>query len=177
MARHNKTIGRFHLDGIPPSMRGVPQIEVTFDIDANGIINVSALDKGTNKQQTIRIESSSGLSQEEIERMKQEAETNAESDKKLREEAELLNMADSTIFQSEKSIKDLEEKITEEQKNELTELIDKLKSSYEKKELETIKTDMENLNLKFQEITSNLYSQTNEGQTDNLSDVEFEEVV
>ena len=177
MARDNKTIGRFHLDGIPPSMRGVPQIEVTFDIDANGIINVSALDKGTNKQQTIRIESSSGLSQEEIERMKQEAETNAESDKKLREEAELLNMADSTIFQSEKSIKDLEEKITEEQKNELTELIDKLKSSYEKKELETIKTDMENLNLKFQEITSNLYSQTNEGQTDNLSDVEFEEVV
>jgi len=177
MARDNKTIGRFHLDGIPPSMRGVPQIEVTFDIDANGIINVSALDKGTNKQQTIRIESSSGLSQEEIERMKQEAEANAESDKKLREEAELLNMADSTIFQSEKSIKDLEEKITEEQKNELTELIDKLKSSYEKKELETIKTDMENLNLKFQEITSNLYSQTNEGQTDNLSDVEFEEVV
>jgi molecular chaperone DnaK len=177
MVRDNKTIGRFHLDGIPPSMRGVPQIEVTFDIDANGIINVSALDKGTNKQQTIRIESSSGLSQEEIERMKQEAEANAESDKKLREEAELLNMADSTIFQSEKSIKDLEEKITEEQKNELTELIDKLKSSYEKKELETIKTDMENLNLKFQEITSNLYSQTNEGQTDNLSDVEFEEVV
>lgn len=177
MAKDNKTIGRFHLDGIPPSMRGVPQIEVTFDIDANGIINVSALDKGTNKQQTIRIESSSGLSQEEIERMKQEAEANAESDKKLKEEAELLNMADSTIFQSEKSIKDLEEKITEDQKTELTELIDKLKSSYEKKELETIKTDMENLNLKFQEVTSNLYNQTNEGETDNLSDVEFEEVV
>jgi molecular chaperone DnaK len=177
MARDNKTIGRFHLDGIPPSMRGVPQIEVTFDIDANGIINVSALDKGTNKQQTIRIEASSGLSQEEIEKMKQEAELNAEADKKLKEEVELLNTADSTIFQSEKSIKDLEEKITEDQKTELTELIDKLKSSYEKKELETIKTDMENLNMKFQEVTQNLYGQTNEGQDDNLSDVEFEEVL
>ena len=177
MARDNKTIGRFHLDGIPPSMRGVPQIEVTFDIDANGIINVSALDKGTNKQQTIRIESSSGLSQEEIEKMRQEAELNAESDKKLREEAELLNTADSTIFQSEKSIKDLEEKITEEQKTELTDLIDKLKSSYEKKELDIIKTDMENLNMKFQEVTQNLYNQTDNSQNDNLSDVEFEEVL
>jgi molecular chaperone DnaK len=177
MAKDNKTIGRFHLDGLPPSMRGIPQIEVTFDIDANGIINVSALDKGTNKQQTIRIESSSGLSQEEIEKMRQEAEQNAESDKKLREEVELLNTADSTIFQSEKSIKDLEEKITEDQKTELTDLIDKLKSSYEKKELDTIKTDMENLNMKFQEVTQNLYSQTDEGQNDNLSDVEFEEVL
>jgi len=177
MAKDNKTIGRFHLDGLPPSMRGIPQIEVTFDIDANGIIKVSALDKGTNKQQTIRIESSSGLSQEEIEKMRQEAEQNAESDKKLREEVELLNTADSTIFQSEKSIKDLEEKITEDQKTELTDLIDKLKSSYEKKELDTIKTDMENLNMKFQEVTQNLYSQTDEGQNDNLSDVEFEEVL
>jgi len=177
MAKDNKTIGRFHLDGLPPSMRGIPQIEVTFDIDANGIINVSALDKGTNKQQTIRIESSSGLSQEEIEKMRQEAEQNAESDKKLREEVELLNTADSTIFQSEKSIKDLEEKITEDQKTELTDLIDKLKSSYEKKELDTIKTDMENLNMKFQEVTQNLYSQTDESQNDNLSDVEFEEVL
>jgi molecular chaperone DnaK len=177
MAKDNKTIGRFHLDGLPPSMRGIPQIEVTFDIDANGIINVSALDKGTNKQQTIRIESSSGLSQEEIEKMRQEAEQNAELDKKLREEVELLNTADSTIFQSEKSIKDLEEKITEDQKTELTDLIDKLKSSYEKKELDTIKTDMENLNMKFQEVTQNLYSQTDEGQNDNLSDVEFEEVL
>jgi len=176
MVKDNKTIGRFHLDGIPPSMRGVPQIEVTFDIDANGIINVSALDKGTKKQQKIRIESSSGLSKDEIEIMKHEAEKNAESDKKLKEEVELFNMADSTIFQSEKSIKELEKKITETQKTELIELIDKLKTSYENKNSITIKTDIENLNSKFQEITSNVYNQTNEPQTENLSDVEFEEV-
>jgi molecular chaperone DnaK len=177
MARDNKTIGRFHLDGIPPSMRGVPQIEVTFDIDANGIINVSALDKGTNKQQTIRIESSSGLSQEEIERMRQEAEANAESDKKLKEEAELLNLADSTVFQSEKSMKDLEDKLTEEQKNELNELISNLKTSYESKNMDEIQPNIDKLNNKFQEVTQNLYSQTTENDGDNLSDVEFEEVL
>jgi molecular chaperone DnaK len=177
MARDNKTIGRFHLDGIPPSMRGIPQIEVTFDIDANGIINVSALDKGTNKQQTIRIESSSGLSQEEIERMRQEAEANAESDKKLKEEAELLNLADSTVFQSEKSMKDLEDKLTEEQKNELNELISNLKTSYESKNMDEIQPNIDKLNNKFQEVTQNLYSQTTENDGDNLSDVEFEEVL
>jgi len=177
MARDNKTIGRFHLDGIPPSMRGVPQIEVTFDIDANGIINGSALDKGTNKQQTIRIESSSGLSQEEIERMRQEAEANAESDKKLKEEAELLNLADSTVFQSEKSMKDLEDKLTEEQKNELNELISNLKTSYESKNMDEIQPNIDKLNNKFQEVTQNLYSQTTENDGDNLSDVEFEEVL
>jgi molecular chaperone DnaK len=177
MARDNKTIGRFHLDGIPPSMRGIPQIEVTFDIDANGIINVSALDKGTNKQQTIRIESSSGLSQEEIERMRQEAEANAESDKKLKEEAELLNLADSTVFQSEKSMKDLEDKLTEEQKNELNELISNLKTSYESKNMDEIQPNIDKLNNKFQEVTQNLYSQTTENNGDNLSDVEFEEVL
>ena len=177
MARDNKTIGRFHLDGIPPSMRGVPQIEVTFDIDANGIINVSALDKGTNKQQTIRIESSSGLSQEEIERMRQEAEANAESDKKLKEEAELLNLADSTVFQSEKSMKDLEDKLTEEQRNELNELISNLKTSYESKNMDEIQPNIDKLNNKFQEVTQNLYSQTTENDGDNLSDVEFEEVL
>ena len=177
MARDNKTIGRFHLDGIPPSMRGVPQIEVTFDIDANGIINVSALDKGTNKQQTIRIESSSGLSQEEIERMRQEAEANAESDKKLKEEAELLNLADSTVFQSEKSMKDLEDKLTEEQRNELNELISNLKTSYESKNMDEIQPNIDKLNNKVQEVTQNLYSQTTENDGDNLSDVEFEEVL
>jgi molecular chaperone DnaK len=176
MAKDNKTIGRFHLDGLPPAMRGVPQIEVTFDIDANGIINVSAMDKGTNKQQTIRIESSSGLSQEEIERMKQEAEANAEEDKRLKEEAELLNIADTTIFQSEKSLKDLEDKITEDQKVEITSLIDKLKETYSKKDLDGIKTDMDNLNSKFQEITQNLYSQSESENSENMNDVEFEEV-
>ena len=98
MAKDNKTIGRFHLDGIPPSPRGVPQIEVTFDIDANGIIQVTALDKATNKSQDIRIEASSGLTEEEIEKMKKEAEANAESDKKLKEEVDTLNSADAMIF-------------------------------------------------------------------------------
>jgi molecular chaperone DnaK len=179
MANDNKTIGRFHLDGIPPAPRGVPQIEVTFDIDSNGIINVSAMDKGTNKQQTIRIESSSGLSKEEIERMKQEAEANADEDKRLREEADLVNTVDSTIFHTEKSIKDLEEKITEDQKNELTTLLEKLKDSHSKRNLDSMKSDMDDLNSKFQEISQNLYQQTsseNNENVDNMSDVEFEEV-
>jgi molecular chaperone DnaK len=179
MAKDNRTIGRFHLDGIPPSMRGVPQIEVTFDIDANGIINVSALDKGTNKQQTIRIETSSGLSKEDIERMKQEAELNAESDKKAKEEVEILNAGDSTVFSVEKSMKDLEDKISEEQKNEINETLSKLKESVSKKDVDSVKTLTEEINVKFQKITQDLYSQVNEQMGDmefDGSDVEFEEV-
>ena len=178
MAKDNKTIGKFNLDGVPPAMRGVPQIEVTFDIDANGIINVSAMDKGTNKQQTIRIEASSGLSKEEIEKMKQEAELNAEQDKKLREDAEVLNTADGTIFQTEKSIKDLEDKLTEEQKSELDGLLGTLKESYVKKDIEKINQDIENLNSQFHHISQSLYEQTaTEEDTDAPSDVEFEEVL
>ena len=177
MAKDNKTIGKFNLDGVPPAMRGVPQIEVTFDIDANGIINVSAMDKGTNKQQTIRIEASSGLSKEEIEKMKQDAELNAEQDKKLREEAEVLNRADGTIFQTEKSIKDLEDKLTEDQKQELNESLETLKESYSKKDIEKINKDIEDLNSKFQTISQSLYEQTTTDETkDEPSDVEFEEV-
>ena len=178
MAKDNKTIGKFNLDGVPPAMRGVPQIEVTFDIDANGIINVSAMDKGTNKQQTIRIEASSGLSKEEIEKMKQEAELNAEQDKKLREDAEVLNRADGTIFQTEKSIKDLEDKLTEEQKSELDGLLGTLKESYVKKDIEKINQDIENLNSQFHHISQSLYEQTTtEEGNDAPSDVEFEEVL
>ena len=187
MAKDNRTIGRFHLDGIPPAMRGVPQVEVTFDIDANGIINVSALDKGTNKQQNIRIESSSGLSKEEIEKMRQEAEMNAESDKKAKEDAEVINQADSTIFQVEKSLKDIEDKITEEQKSEVTTALEELKSAHSSKDIEKIKEGIENINNVFQGITANLYSQSsdinemnNMNETDNndseVSDVDFEEV-
>jgi molecular chaperone DnaK len=177
MAVDNKTIGKFNLDGLPPAMRGVPQIEVTFDIDANGIINVSAIDKGTNKQQTIRIEASSGLSKEEIEKMKQDAELNAEQDKKLREEAEVLNRADGTIFQTEKSIKDLDDKLTEEQKIELNESLETLKESYSKKDIEKINKDIDDLNSKFQTISQSLYEQTTTEETkDEPSDVEFEEV-
>ena len=178
MAKDNKTIGRFHLDGIPPAMRGIPQIEVQFDIDANGIIQVSALDKGTNKKQEIRIEASSGLSKEEIERMKKEAEDNAESDKKAKEDAELINVADSTAFQMEKSLTDLDEKISEEQKNEIQEGIKTLRETISTRDVESIKGKLDELNEKFQKITQELYSQTTDNPMDGFtgSDVEFEEV-
>ena len=178
MAKDNKTIGRFHLDGIPPAMRGTPQIEVVFDIDANGIIQVSALDKGTNKKQEIRIEASSGLSKEDIERMKREAEENAESDKKAKEDAELINVADSTAFQMEKSLTDLGEKIGEEQKAEIQEGISSLRETISKREIEAIKTKLDELNDKFQKISQELYNQTTDNPMDGFtgSDVEFEEV-
>lgn len=184
MAKDNRTIGRFHLDGIPPAQRGIPQVEVTFDIDANGIINVSALDKGTNKQQNIRIESSSGLSKEEIETMRKEAEMNAESDKKAKEDAEVINQADSTIFQVEKSLKDIEDKITEEQKSEVTISLEELKTAHSSKDIDRIKECIDNINKVFQEITTNLYSQASEMNNMNdmdssdseVSDVDFEEV-
>jgi len=186
MSKDNRTIGRFHLDGLPPAMRGVPQIEVTFDIDANGIINVSALDKGTNKQQNIRIEASSGLSKEEIERMKQEAEMNAESDKQAKEDAEVINQADSLIFQVEKTMKDMEDKLSEEEKTEVTTAIDELKSAHSERNVETIKEKMDNVNSVFQKISEKLYSQAQdmtENMSDNMNtqdaevnDVDFEEV-
>lgn len=179
MAKDNKTIGRFHLDGIPASMRGIPQIEVTFDIDANGIINVSALDKGTNKQQTIRIEASSGLSQEEIDRMKREAEENADSDRTAKETAEKLNEADTTIFNIEKTLKDLDEKISEEQKEEVKQGLTELRESMKSNDIDTINKALDNVNMSMQKITQELYSNAN--QTENTdgfsgSDVEFEEV-
>jgi len=179
MVRDNRTIGRFHLDGLPPAMRGTPQVEVTFDIDANGIINVSAMDKATNKQQSIRIESSSGLSKEEIEKMKQEAEMNAESDKKAKEDADAINIADSTIFNVEKSLTDLEGKISEEQKSEITSTLEKLKEAHSKKDVELSKSLVDEVNLKFQKISQDLYDQVNDQTGDmefNGSDVEFEEV-
>ena len=182
MAKDNKTIGKFQLTDIPPSQRGVPQIEVTFDIDANGIINVSALDKGTNKVQSIKIEASSGLSKEEIERMKADAELNAESDQKAREEVELINKADTTIFQSEKSLKDLDDKISDDDKKEINELITSLKESVERKELTILDSKIESINTKFQSISENLYNESNQEptnesyDTNDVSDVEFEEV-
>jgi molecular chaperone DnaK len=179
MARDNRTIGKFNLDGLPPAQRGVPQIEVTFDIDANGIINVSAIDKATNKQQTIRIESSSGLSKEEIERMKQEAEMNAESDKQAKEDVDTLNSADSLMFQVEKSLVDLEGKISDDEKTEITSTIEKLRESYNKKNISEVKTLTEEVNNKFQTISQNLYntSNANEEVTEkDFESVEFEEV-
>jgi molecular chaperone DnaK len=178
MAKDNRTIGRFHLDGLPPAMRGIPQVEVTFDIDANGIINVSALDKGTNKQQNIRIEASSGLSKEEIERMKQEAEANADVDKKAKEDADIINQADSTIFQTEKALKDLEEQLTEEQKTEISTLIQELKDVHPSKDVEKIKPAMDKLNTTLQSITAELYQKASQQAPPDqeVSDVDFEEV-
>ena len=179
MAKDNRTIGRFHLDGIPPSMRGVPQIEVIFDIDANGIINVSAVDKGTDKKQTIRIEASSGLSKEEIENMRKEAEMNAESDKKAKEDAETINQADSLIFSIEKTLKDLDDKLTETQKSDINTALDELKKSHLERNVEDIKVNMDKLNSTFQEISSTLYGQGEENMTEQdseVSDVDFEEV-
>jgi molecular chaperone DnaK len=179
MAKDNKTIGRFHLDGIPPAMRGTPQIEVTFDIDANGIINVSASDKATNKQQSIRIESSSGLSKEEIEKMKRDAELNAESDKKSKEDVEVLNMADSTIFNITKSMNDLSDKLTEEQKTEINSKLDLLKESHSKKDVESVTKHMGELNEHFHKISQEMYQSSGEGDqstTIDPNDVEFEEV-
>jgi molecular chaperone DnaK len=179
MAKDNRTIGRFHLDGLPPSMRGVPQIEVIFDIDANGIINVSAVDKATSKKQSIRIESSSGLSKEEIEKMKLEAEQNAESDKKIKEDVDTLNSADNMIFQMNKSLEDLGDKISEEDKSEITSSISELKEAHSKKEIDSVKRIMEELTQKFQKISQDLYESVNQESNDggmNASDVEFEEV-
>ena len=133
MANDNRTLGRFQLTDIPPSPRGIPQIEVTFDIDANGIIDVKALDKGTGKQQNIKIESGSSLSEEEIDRMKKEAEANATEDAKKKEEVDKLNQADAMVFQTEKQLKDNEDKIDETDKKELEEVLEKLKSSITEK--------------------------------------------
>ena len=179
MAKDNRSIGKFNLDGIPPARRGVPQIEVTFDIDANGIINVSAVDKATNKQQTIRIESSSSLSKEEIERMKREAEMNAETDKQAKEDADTLNSADSLMFQVEKSLTDLEGKISDTEKTELNSTIEKLKQAYSKKDISEVKILTEEVNTKFQTISQNLYnsSSSNDEVTDqDFENVDFEEV-
>jgi molecular chaperone DnaK len=178
MANDNRSVGRFILDGIPPSPRSVPQIEVTFDIDANGILKVSAKDKGTGKEQNIRIEASTGLSQEEIEKMKNEAIENADNDKKAREKADKLNTADSLIFQTEKSLKDLEDKLTEDQKNSIDASLAELKEFHKNQDMENIDASMNKLNSLFAEASQKIYqdNSTNSETTEDFSDVEFEEV-
>jgi len=180
MAKDNKTIGRFHLDGIPPARRGVPQIEVVFDIDVNGIISVSAIDKGTNKTQNIRIEASSGLSKEEIEKMKQDAELNAEADAKLKEEVETMNLADSTIFNLEKTLEDMKDKISEDEKSSVQTALDELKKAHSERNVEEVKVKLENVNNVFQKISEKMYqsqptNETTESEVD-ATDVDFEEV-
>jgi len=158
MARDNKSIGRFHLDGIPPAMRGTPQIEVTFDIDANGILNVSAKDKGTGKVQSIRIEASSGLSESEIKRMKDEAAANAEADKKEKERIDKLNQADSTIFQTEKQLKEIGDKIPADKKSQIEVALNKLKEAHKAQDIAGIDAAMNDLNTTFQAASQDLYN-------------------
>ena len=195
MAAQNKQIGMFHLDGIPAAPRGVPQIEVTFDIDANGILKVSAKDKATGKEQSIRIEASSGLSDEEIKRMKAEAEANAEADKKEKERIDKLNQADGMIFQTEKQLKELGDKLPADKKAPIESALEQLKTAHKEQNLEAIDKAMEALNTAFHAASQDMYNAANaqggaqpgpdfnagaqggnQQGGDNVTDVDFEEV-
>ena len=191
MANDNRTIGKFHLNDIPPAQRGVPQIEVSFDIDANGIINVKASDKATGKEQSIRIEASSGLSDADIEKMRQEAEANADEDNKKKEEIETLNKADGMIFQTEKQMKEFGDKIPEDKKQPIEEALAELKTAHEAKDVEAVGPALEKLESVFQAASQDMYAQPEggaEGQDPNaqaggaadgaeeVTDVDFEEV-
>lgn len=191
MARDNKQIGVFNLDGIPPAPRGVPQVEVTFDIDANGILNVSAKDKASGKEQKIRIEASSGLSDDEIKRMKEEAAANAESDKREKERIDKLNQADSTIFQTEKQLKEFGDKIPADKRGPIDSALEKLKEAHKAQNIEDIDKYMDELNTAFQAASQDMYNAQNPqadgaqqdaqpGQDntggDDVTDVDFEEV-
>ena len=159
MAADNKTIGRFQLSDIPPAQRGVPQIEVTFDIDANGIINVSAADKATGKVQNIKIEASSGLSEEEIAKMKADAEANAEADAKAKETADKINGADSMIFQTESQLKEHGEKLSADKKEPLEAALVELKAAHESKDLAQIDAAMEKINEAWKVASEEMYAQ------------------
>ncbi len=186
MSADNKSIGRFQLSDIPPAPRGVPQIEVTFDIDANGILNVSAKDKATGKEQNIKIEASSGLSDDEITKMKQEAEANADADNKAKETADKINAGDAMIFQTEKQLKEFGDKLSEDKKTPIEEALKELKSAHESKNLESIDAAMEKINTAWTAASEEMYkaSQAAEGaenqdsssEKDDVTDVEFEEV-
>ncbi|MAU17189.1 MAG: molecular chaperone DnaK [Muricauda sp.] len=198
MAADNKTIGRFHLDGIPPAPRGTPQIEVTFDIDANGIIKVSATDKATGKSQDIRIEASSGLTEEEIKKMKAEAEANAEADKKAKETADKLNEADAMIFQTEKQLSEFGDKLSDDKKKPIEEALEELKKAYESKDLALIDPALTKINEAWKVASEEMYKAQADAQAngagassgagagdagagstaegDNVEDVDFEEV-
>ena len=198
MAGDNKTIGKFHLDGIPPAPRGTPQIEVTFDIDANGIIKVSATDKATGKSQDIRIEASSGLTDEEIQKMKADAEANAEADKATKEKVDKLNEADAMIFQTEKQLSEFGDKLSDDKKKPIEDALEELKKAYETKEIATIEPALEKINEAWKVASEEMYkaqaeAAQNGGPTadatggdaaggsgasegDNVEDVDFEEV-
>ena len=193
MAADNKTIGRFHLDGIPPAPRGTPQIEVTFDIDANGLIHVTALDKATNKSQDIRIEASSGLTEEEIEKMKKEAEANADADKKAKEQVDTLNNADAMIFQTEKQLNEFGDKLSDEKKKPIQDALEALKKAYESKDVKAITPALDSINEAWKNASEEMYkaqadqgasadgqadagASTGETSDEDVEDVDFEEV-
>ncbi|MGR6088765.1 MAG: molecular chaperone DnaK [Arcticibacter sp.] len=192
MAKDNRTIGRFHLDGIPPAPRGTPQIEVTFDIDANGILSVTAKDKATGKSQNIRIEASSGLTDEEIKRMKHEAEANADSDKKAKEEVEKINQADTMIFQTEKQLKEYGDKLSADKKEPIEKALLKLKDAHQSRNMADIETAMNEINAAWQAASEEMYKASQEQQPagsatsdqgapsssggGDVTDVDFEEV-
>jgi len=192
MAGDNKTIGRFHLDGIPPAPRGVPQIEVTFDIDANGIINVTAKDKGTGKEHNIRIEASSGLSEEDIQKMKADAEANAEADKTAKETADKINGADGMIFQTESQLKEFGDKLSEDKKAPIEAALEELKKAHESKDIAQIDAAMETINEAWKVASEEMYKAQQESgggqgpkagaeggtapEGDDVQDVDFEEV-
>jgi len=194
MASDNNTIGRFHLDGLPPAQRGTPQIEVTFDIDANGIIKVSAQDKATGKSQDIRIEASSGLTEEEIEKMRKEAEANADADQKAKEEVDKLNSADQMIFQTEKQLKEFGDKLSDDKKAPIEAAFEELKTAYAAKDLEAIDKALETINEAWKNASEEMYKAQAEaggdaaqpqGEApepdaasggDDVQDVDFEEV-
>lgn len=178
MASDNRTLGRFQLTDLPPSPRGIPQIEVTFDIDSNGIINVSAKDKATGKVQNIRIESGNSLSDEDIERMKRDAVENEENDRRKKEEIDKLNEVDSMIFQTEKQMNEFGDKLTEDEKNELSGKLENLKKSYQEKNINDMDENLKSLNDSWSTITTRMYNNTSESEVDpsDLNDIEFEEV-
>jgi molecular chaperone DnaK len=188
MAADNKTLGRFQLTDIPPAPRGVPQIEVSFDIDANGIVNVRAKDMGTNKEQSITIQSSSGLSDEEVEKMVKDAEENAEADKKRREEVDLRNESDQLIFTTDKTIKDLADKVSDEEKQAAEGAKEELKKALESDDIEQIKAKKEALEEQVQQLSVKLYEQMaqeqqaetdqtgQEDSADDVVDADYQEV-
>ena len=196
MAVGNKTIGRFHLDGLPPAPRGIPQIEVTFDIDANGILHVTAKDRGTGKEQRIRIEASSGLSDDEIKRMRDEARANEEADKKAREKVDKVNSADSMIFTTEKQLKEFGDKIPADKKPAIESALAKLKEAHKSQDVDAIDKSLAELNTVWQAASEEMYKtaqnsgqgapqqgpgpEQQEGKTksggEEVTDVDFEEV-
>jgi molecular chaperone DnaK len=188
MSKDNKSLGIFNLDGIPPAPRGVPQVEVTFDIDANGLLHVSAKDKGTGKEQKIRIEAGSGLTKEEIEKMKNEAKANESTDKAAREKVEKINQADSLIFQTEKQLKEFGEKIPEDKKQPIESALNKLKEAHKVQDVDAIDAAMAEMNTAWTAASEDMYKASQAGPSegapqgegqphnDTVTDAEYEEV-